>query len=180
MKRKTVPRIERAGAKDSTGPVTSSLDRIDRAILSALQKDGRLTVTELADLSGLSRSPCWARLKRLEASGAIKTYVAVLDDQRLGVANFVFVEVCLERHDPRSRSQFYKALGAFPEIIEAHVLMGEYDYLLKVAVTGTQHYERFLRESLHTIKGFQRARSTFALSSVKRAISVDPLLFPRD
>ena len=79
----------------------STLDRMDRKILSALRNDGRLTIAELAEKVGLSQSPCWTRLKRLEASGAIERYVAIIDHKAIGVPNVVFVEVTLDRHDER-------------------------------------------------------------------------------
>jgi Lrp/AsnC family leucine-responsive transcriptional regulator len=156
--------------------VTSTLDRMDRKILSALWSDGRLTMAELAEKVGLSQSPCWTRVKRLEASGAIAGYVAVLDHKVIGVPNVVFVEVTLNRHDERALEEFGEALAKIPEVVEAHLVTGEYDYLVKVAVSGTEHYERLLRESLYRIAGIRHSRSTFALRALKSAISVDPLL----
>lgn len=153
-----------------------ALDRVDRKILSALRSDGRLTMAELADKVGLSASPCWARLKRLEASGTIEGYVAVLDHKAIGVPNVVFVEVTLEKHDEKMLKQFGDALAQIPEVMEAYLVTGDYDYLVKVAVAGTEHYERFLRESLYRIAGIRHSRSTFALRALKKAISVDPLL----
>jgi Lrp/AsnC family leucine-responsive transcriptional regulator len=152
------------------------LDLMDRKILSALRADGRLTMAELAEKVGLSQSPCWTRVKRLEACGAIEGYVAVLDPKIIGVPNVVFVEVTLDRHDENMLEEFGKALAEIPEIMEAHLVTGDYDYLVKVAVAGTEHYERFLRESLYRIPGIRHSRSTFALRSLKRAVSVDPML----
>lgn len=153
-----------------------SLDRMDRKILSALRNDGRLTMAELAEKVGLSQSPCWTRVKRLEASGAINGYVAVLSHRAIGVPNVVFIEVTLDRHDENILGQFGDALANIPEVVEAHLVTGDYDYLVKVAVADTEHYERFLRESLYRIPGIRHSRSTFALRELKRAISVDPLL----
>jgi Lrp/AsnC family transcriptional regulator, leucine-responsive regulatory protein len=154
----------------------SFLDLVDRKILSALSVDGRLSITELAERVGLSQSPCWTRVKRLEASGAIEGYVAVIDHKAIGVPNIVFVEVTLDKHDEKTLEQFGNALARIPEVIEAHLVTGEYDYLVKVAVAGTEHYERFLRERLYRIVGIRHSRSTFALRALKRAISVDPML----
>jgi Lrp/AsnC family leucine-responsive transcriptional regulator len=153
-----------------------TLDRLDRKILSALRRDGRLTMAELAEKVGLSQSPCWTRVKRLEAGGAIEGYVAVLNHKAIGVPNVVFVEVTLDRHDERMLEDFGAALAKIPEVVEAHLVTGEYDYLVKVAVAGTEHYERFLRESLYRIAGIRHSRSTFALRALKSALSVDPLL----
>ena len=159
-----------------SGDRAAALDMMDRKILSALRSDGRLTMSELAEKVGLSQSPCWTRVKRLEACGAIESYVAVLDHKIIGVPNVVFVEVTLDRHDEKMLEQFGTALAEIPEIIEAHLVTGDYDYLVKVAVAGTEHYERFLRESLYRIPGIRHSRSTFALRSLKRAVSVDPML----
>lgn len=152
------------------------LDQTDRKILSALRNNGRLTTAELAQEVGLSQSPCWTRVKRLEASGAIERYVAILDHRAVGLPNTVFVEVTLDRHDERALEEFGAALARIPEVVEAHLVTGDYDYLVKVAVAGTEHYERFLRESLYRIAGIRHSRSTFALRALKSSISVDPLL----
>ena len=161
---------------DAGAPVRTGLDLIDRKILSALRADGRLSMSDLAQKAGLSQSPCWTRVKRLETIGAIEGYVAVLDHKTIGVPNIVFVEITLERHDERILEQFGAALARMPEVIEAHIVTGEYDYLIKVAVSGTEHFERFLRQSLYRIEGIRHSRSTFALRALKRAVSIDPLL----
>jgi Lrp/AsnC family transcriptional regulator, leucine-responsive regulatory protein len=157
-------------------PVADGLDLINRKILSALRDDGRLSMNDLAQKVGLSPSPCWTRVKRLEASGAIEGYVAVLNHKMIGAPNIVFVEITLDRHDENVLERFGSALARIPEVIEAYLVTGEYDYLVKVAVAGTEHYERFLRESLYRIEGIRHSRSTFALRAMKRAISVDPML----
>lgn len=152
------------------------LDQIDRKKLSALRSDGRLTISELSQKVGLSASPCWTRVKRLEASGVIEGYVAVLNHKAMGLPDIIFVEVTLDRHDEKVLERFGDALANIPEVIEAHLVTGDYDYLVKVTVGGTEDYERFLRESLYRIEGIRHSRSTFALRALKRAISVDPLL----
>ena len=151
------------------------LDQIDRRILSALNEDGRLTINALAEKVGLSPSPCWTRVKRLEESGAIEKYVAVLDHKALGLTHMVFVEITLDKHDDKVLDQFGDALARIPEVVEAYLVTGEYDYLVKVVVSGTEHYERFLRETLFRIPGIRQSRSTFGLRTLKRAISADPL-----
>jgi Lrp/AsnC family transcriptional regulator, leucine-responsive regulatory protein len=93
--------------------------------------------------------------------------VAVLDHRIIGVPNVVFVEVTLDRHDKKVLEQFGRALAEIPEIIEAYLVTGDYDYLVKVTVVGTEHYERFLRESLYRIPGIRHSRSIFALRSLK-------------
>jgi Lrp/AsnC family leucine-responsive transcriptional regulator len=157
---------------------SDELDQIDRRILSALQEDGRLTTNALAEKVGLSPSPCWTRVKRLEESGVIEKYVAVLDHKVLGFNNVVFVEITLDKHDDRVLDQFGEALTRAPEVVEAYLVTGEYDYLAKVVVSGTDHYERFLRETLYRIPGIRQTRTTFGLRALKRSISVDPLKMP--
>lgn len=114
-------------------------------------------------------------MKRLEAVGAIQGYVALLDHRILGVPDVVFIEVTLDKHDEKALENFGTALSRIPEVLEAYLVTGDYDYLVKVAVSGTEHYERFLRESLYRIGGIRQSRSTFALRALKRVISVDPL-----
>jgi Lrp/AsnC family leucine-responsive transcriptional regulator len=152
-----------------------TIDDLDRRILSALRSNGRLTMSELGDMVGLSASPCWTRVKRLEAVGMIAGYVALLDHTALGVPDTVFVEITLNRHDDQALEKFGASLASIPEVIEAHLVTGEYDYLVKVAVAGTQDYERFLRERLYHIEGIRHTRSTFALRAMKRSICIDPL-----
>ncbi|MGH6892270.1 MAG: Lrp/AsnC family transcriptional regulator [Dongiaceae bacterium] len=152
------------------------LDDIDRKILSALHHDGRLTMNELAEKSGLSASPCWTRVKRLEAIGAIERYVAIIDHRVIGLSEIVFVEITIEKHSDEILERFNEALAKIPEIIEAHLVSGEYDYLIKVAVTDTADYERFLRQKLYRIEGIRHTKSTFALRALKNSVSVDPLL----
>jgi Lrp/AsnC family leucine-responsive transcriptional regulator len=169
-------RPRNTGAVAFLGAPAPSLDLVDRKILSALRADGRLTVNALGNTVGLSQSACWTRQKRLESSGAIRRYAAILDHKAIGLANTVFIQVTLNRHDDKVLEEFGAALARVPEVIEAYLVSGDYDYLVKVAVFDTEHYERFLRESLYKIPGIQHSRSTFALRALKEGISVDPLL----
>lgn len=151
------------------------LDAVDRKILSALHRNARLTNNELAEKVGLSPSPCWNRVKRLEASGVIESYTAVIDQTALGLNDIVFIEITLQQHDEQVLTDFGNELARIPEVLEAHLVTGEYDYLVKVAVAGTADYERFLRERLYRIKGIRHSRTTFSLRALKRAASVDPM-----
>lgn len=151
------------------------LDAVDRKILSALLHNARLTNNELAERVGLSPSPCWTRVKRLEANGTIERYAAVIDQSALGLDDIVFIEITLQQHDEQVLQQFGNEIARIPEVLECHLVTGEYDYLVKVAVAGTADYERFLRERLYRIKGIRHSRTTFSLRALKRAVSVDPL-----
>ena len=144
-----------------------TLDRIDRKILSALRKDGRLTVAQLSELVGLSSSPCWTRVKRLESLNVIEGYTATINAKAIGINELFFIEITLERHDDEILEQFSDALSQMPEVVEAHLVTGDYDYLVKVAVKNAEHYERFLRKNLYSMKGIRHTRSIFALRPLK-------------
>lgn len=166
----------RQNARSEAAGSAVTLDATDRRILSALRDDGRLTMAELAAKVGLSQSPCWTRVKRLEATGAIEKYVALLSLKAVGLPNIVFIEVTLDRHDDKVLDQFGRSLAKMAEVIEAYLVTGDYDYLVKVAVSGTEHYERFLRETLYRVPGIRHSRSTFALRALKQMSSVDPMV----
>lgn len=94
------------------------------------------------------------------------------------MSDMVLVEITLDRHDETLLDRFSEALIRMPEVLEAYLVTGEYNYLIKVAVSGTEDYERFLRERLYRIEGIRSFRSVFALRTLKREISIDPLLIP--
>jgi len=148
------------------------LDEIDRKILRALQQDARLTTAQLADRIGLSTTPCWNRLKRLETQGYIDGYVALLNQEKLGLPETVIIEVTLDHHDEEVLARFGQLLADLPEVIEAYLTTGDYDYMVKVAVESTAGYERFLREKLYRIPGIRHSRSSFALRCLKKLTSV--------
>lgn len=150
------------------------LDDTDRNILRVLVRDGRVSNQKLAEQVNLSATPCWNRVKALEEAGVISGYAAILDQHALGLPDVVIIEVTLERHDDEIFSRFGEALAELPEVMEAYLLTGEYDYLIKVAVTGTEGYERFLRQKLYKLPGIRHSRSTFALRCLKRMHSVVP------
>ena len=150
------------------------MDDLDRKILRELQADGRLTNAQLAERVGLSASPCWQRVKRLEVDGYITGYAALLDQKRLGLPDTVLIEVTLERHDDEVLERFGRALTDLPEVLEAYLTTGEYDYFIKVAIAGTEGYERFLREKLYKIPGIRHTRTVFTLRCLKRNFSVVP------
>ncbi|SDI88088.1 Lrp/AsnC family transcriptional regulator [Paraburkholderia phenazinium] len=149
------------------------LDNQDRKILRALQKNARLPNAELAELVGMSTTACWNRTRQLETEGYIRGYVALLDQQKLGFADVVILEVTLDRHEDDALARFGAELATLPEVLEAYLVSGEYDYLVKVAVDGTAGYERFLREKLYRISGIRHSRSMFALRCMKSIPSVE-------
>ncbi len=150
------------------------MDAIDKRILRALARKGRLTNAELAEEVGLSASPCWTRVRRLEQAGIIKGYAAILDQAALGLPDTVFIEVMMERHDEESLRRFEEAVQAIPEVLECHLVTGEYDYMIKAAVGGTLGYERLLRDRLYRLPGIRHTRSSFALRRLKQELSPVP------
>jgi Lrp/AsnC family transcriptional regulator, leucine-responsive regulatory protein len=151
-----------------------NLDEIDRRILRELRRDGRLSNAKLAEKVGLSTTPCWNRVRALEDAGVIEGYTALLNQQALGLPDTVIIEVTLERHDDDMLEKFGRALADLPEVMEAYLLTGEYDYLIKVAVAGTAGYEEFLRRKLYKLPGIRHSRSTFVLRCLKKSYSVEP------
>ena len=152
------------------------LDKTDRKILSALRQDGRLTVAQLAEIVGLSSSLCWTRVKRLENLKVIEGYTANINSKAIGINELFFIEITLERHDDEILEQFSEALATMPEVVEAHLVTGDYDYLVKIAVKNAEHYERFLRKNLYSMKAVRHTRSIFALRSLKLANAADLMM----
>lgn len=145
----------------------TNLDRTDRRILQELAKDGRISNAQLAQQVGLSPSPCWQRVRRLEQQGVITSYRAILDQEQLGAAEIVMIEVILERHDDETLETFGCQMLKMPEVLQVHLTTGEYDYLIKVAVDGTRGYEEFLRKKLYRVPGIRHSRSSFVLRTLK-------------
>ena len=150
------------------------IDELDRRILRALRADGRLSNAKLAEKVGLSTTPCWNRVRALEEGGMIEGYTALLSQTALGYPDTVIIEVTLDRHDDDIFDKFGRALATLPEVMEAYLLTGEYDYLIKVAVADTAGYEEFLRKKLYKLPGLKHSRSTFVLRCLKRTHSVEP------
>ena len=150
------------------------LDHVDRKILRALMSDARISNQKLSESINLSTTACWNRVRALENSGIISEYVTILDQHALGLPDTVIIEVTLDHHDDEIVQNFGKALADFPEVMEAYLVTGEFDYLIKLAVAGTESFERFLREKLYKIPGIRNSRSTFSLRCLKRVHSVIP------
>ncbi|MDD0840642.1 Lrp/AsnC family transcriptional regulator [Curvibacter sp. HBC61] len=145
------------------------MDKIDRKILQILQADSRTSLHDIGQAVGLSPSPCWGRIRKMEDSGVIEAYTVRLNPQALGLNETVLVQVTLDSHSDNTLEKFGEVLATIPEVIEAHLVSGEYDYLLRVAVRDTRDYERFLRERLYKIKGIRHSQSRFVLRTLKNA-----------
>ncbi len=150
------------------------LDAIDRKILNILVENGRISNAELAERVGLSPSPCAQRVRRLEAAGVIAGYSAVLNLEALGMGETVMIEVSLDRHGTQVLEEFGKAMSETPEVLEVHLMAGDFDYFVKVAASSTKDVERFLREHLFNIPGIRHSRSAFSLRKLKDVASFVP------
>lgn len=143
------------------------LSKIDLKILKLLQQNASLSTAEIAEKVGLSQSPCWRRISRLEQAGIIKNRVAVLDHSKLGMEVVVFVNVNLTAHGRQNLEDFEKEVKKFPEVLECYTVTGEMDYLLKIVTKDIQHYEAFLRNHLMTMPMIREMHSTIAVTEIK-------------
>lgn len=145
----------------------AGLDRYDRAILEALARDGRMSIADLARHIGLSKSPTQARVKRLEAEGVIAGYRALLDPLRLGLTHVAFVEVRLADTREAALQAFNRAVRAIPEVEQAHMIAGGFDYLLKVRTADIQAYRQVLAEKLGALPHVASTSTYVAMEAVK-------------
>ena len=147
-----------------------NLDRFDIAILESLQRDARMTMADLGIQVGLTASPCWARIKRMEEAGVIEGYSVRVNAMALGLADTVIVQVTLDSHSDEALIEFGRALEAIPEVLEAFLVSGDYDYYVRIAVSDTRDYERLLRERLYKIPGIRHSKSSFVLRQLKQSL----------
>lgn len=147
----------------------TKIDTIDRKILALLQQDAHTTMEKLSKAVGLSPSPCARRVRNLEASGVIKRYVAVVDQDKAGLPVSVFASIRLERQREDELDRFAKAISRWPEIVECYLMTGQRDYLLRIVVKDLPAYEAFLKRTLTRLDGVASIESSFALSQVKHA-----------
>lgn len=150
----------------------SQLDEFEKAILSALQQNARLTIQELAEKTGLSGTPCWRRMKALEAAGFIRYYGALLDARKVGLGECIFLNVTLRSQANGEGEVFEKAVRALPEVLECHATLGEADYQLRVVMPSIQGYGEFLQRHIFTIPGVSQVRSNVSVRQVKYETSL--------
>jgi len=143
------------------------IDKFDREILRVLQKDATVSMAELSQQVGLSHTPCWRRVKRLESEGIIQRKVTLLDSKKLNLGVSVFIYVSLKSHDEDCLNHFEMAVQDITEIVECHTTSGEKDYLLKVVVESIEEYEHLLKSKLTHLPHVDHLSSTFALKQVK-------------
>jgi len=143
------------------------LDDKDQALLGFLQEDARITSTELARRVDLSTPGLQKRVRKLEDSGVIKAYRALLNREALGFDMLCFVQVTLQRHEPEAVQGFREQVKTMSEVLECFHLTGEYDYLLKIIVRNRKHLEHFLIDILTPVKGMDKIRTSLVLSEIK-------------
>lgn len=143
------------------------LDRKDRAVLKALQRDSRLTMQQLASLTGMSSSACWRRVKRLEEAGVIDRYAAILNPRKAGFSLTSMTLVSLARHEEKNVETFVKEVARHPEVLECFATSGEADFHLRVVVEDMEAYNRFLDEFIFKLPGVSQVRSNIVLKEIK-------------
>ena len=144
-----------------------TVDKTDRKILHVLQRDARISNQRLADEVGLSVSPCWRRVKKLEQEGYIDRYVTLLDAGKVGLRITAFVHVSLEDHHPDTLKEFDQLIRTRPEVLECFAMSGQDDYLLRVVCPDMDAYEAFLTRHLLALKGVRTANTSFVLKTRK-------------
>ena len=142
------------------------MDAIDRKILAVLQKDASLSVAEIGNRVGLSSTPCWKRIQRLEADGVIQRRVAVVDQDKLGLGVTVFVSIETGDHSEDWLRRFAETVSALPEVMEFYRMAGDVDYMLRVVVPDIPAYDAFYKRLIATVP-LKNVTSRFAMEKIK-------------
>ena len=144
-----------------------TLDRSERAILRELQRDGRLSNVELARVAGISESPCFRRVRKLEERGVIRGYTARVDQQKLGFAVTAFIHVRLDKSRHAETPAFLARVEAEEHIVECHATSGAHDYLLKVIARSIEHFSELCMERILRYPGVSNVESSLSLREIK-------------
>jgi DNA-binding Lrp family transcriptional regulator len=151
------------------------MDKYDKLILAALQRDGRVSNKHLAEQVNLSESSCLRRVRALEESGMIDRYAALLNQNEVGLPGNVFVQIGLHREVESELSAFEDAVRDIPEVMECYLMSGEFDYLIRVVVADMADFERIHKTKLTRLPGVARVNSSFGIRTVQRKTEL-PLL----
>ena len=154
------------------------LDRIDRKILAILQEDSTIPVAEIGKRVGLSTTPCWRRIQKLEEEGVIRRRVALLDAKKVNAGVTVFVAIKTNQHAEDWLGKFAEAVDDLPEVVEFYRMSGEVDYLLRVVVPDIEHYDIFYKKLISRV-ALSDVSSTFAMEQIKFSTAL-PLDFAGD
>ena len=152
------------------------MDRIDGKILKALSEDGRMSITQLSERVGLSKTPCAERVRRLENAGIIRGYGAKLDPAALGHPHLAFVQVSLERTTTDILDRFNAAVRRIPEVESCHMIAGGFDYLLKVRTRDMAHYRKVLGDEIGALPGVAATHTYAVMETVVDKKGIDPVL----
>ena len=150
------------------------MDAIDRKILAVVQEDASLSVAEIGQRVGLSSTPCWKRLQRLEADGVILRRVALIDPEKIGLGITVFVSIETGDHSQDWLKRFAETVGGMPEVMEFYRMAGDVDYMLRVVVTDIQGYDAFYKRLIASIP-LKNVTSRFAMEKIKSTTAL-PIL----
>ncbi|UTH74169.1 winged helix-turn-helix transcriptional regulator [Chromobacterium sp. IIBBL 290-4] len=149
-----------------------TLDKMDRKILRILQKNGRIAMTELAEKVGLSTTPCTERVRRMERDGIIEGYYARLNPHAVGGALLVFVEIKLEAKSGNIFDAFRREIMSIPEILECHLVSGDFDYLIKARIADMSMYRKLLGDILLQLPSAKESKSYVVMEEVKETLSL--------
>jgi len=149
------------------------MDDIDRRILMQLQEDAKLNTKEIASLVGLSVTPTYERIKKLEQKKIIKSYVALLDKAKVGKEVIAFCQITLSKHQKKLIDNFKEEVLSFTEIMECHHVSGNFDFLLKISVVDVNEFHQFISEKLSMIDGISTIHSSFVMNSIKDSTAFD-------
>lgn len=149
------------------------LDRIDRNILRELQKNGRISNVKLSEKVGLSPTPCLERVKNLEKKSVIKSYTALLDPQHLDASLLVYIEITLKRSNVDVFERFNNAAKKLEDILECHLVSGDFDYLLKTRVADMSAYRKVLSQTLMSLPDIKDSRTYVVMEEVKYLTSIN-------
>ncbi|WP_108805400.1 Lrp/AsnC family transcriptional regulator [Aquimarina sp. Aq107] len=143
------------------------MDKTDRSILNLLQKDGKITIKEIAERLNLTTTPIFERVKKLEREGYIKSYKAILDRKKAGLQLMVFCNVTLNLHQTDYLKKFEKDIQQFPEVVECYHVAGMFDYLIKIYAEDMESYQHFLSNKLASLENISKVQSSFVMTEVK-------------
>ena len=146
-----------------------ALDRIERRILALLQDNGRMSNVELAEQVGLSESPCFRRVKKLERAGVISRYSAVVDQRTLGFTVTAFVLDDMDKQSDAGADDFHTRVAAEPHIVECHAMSGGHDYIMKVYARDIDHFSELVMQEILKYPGVRHVESSFSLGEIKHS-----------
>ena len=149
----------------------NNIDSLDRAILSELQQDCSRSVQDIGDAVGLSQSPCWKRIRRLEDSGVLQKRVALLDPAKVGLGVTVFVTIRTNQHNEEWLDRFAAAIADIPEVIEIYRMRGDVDYLMKILASNIADYDRIYKKLIRSVEMFD-VSSSFAMEQLKYTTAI--------